>query len=838
MKNISHCRSILMRELLSYFNSPIAYIFIIVFVVLNAGIFMSQFFLIGSADMRAFFNLMPLVLCVFIPAITMRLWAEEKRGNTFEMLLTFPMETYQLVLGKFAASFIFYLLTLAGTLLIPVMLVLAGSPDMGQIIGGYLGTILMGAFFLSVGIFVSGLCKDQIVSFITAMMVCFFFYLTGVDLIAGVIDGWIPGAGTFLKDNFGMTRHFDGFPRGVVDNRDILYFVVMTAVFLALNMFSVEDRLRPKAKVVFSAAVAVSIGISIVLNFLFSDLPLGRLDLTQGKLYTVTPATQKILGGLKAPVTVKLYISPAEKMPTALKSLERDIQDRLEELKVLSGGKLEYKVFHMEAVASEAPAQGEESPESKLLAKGIRPFQVRSIEQDQMDIKLVYCAAAIAYKEKKEEIIPGITPQMLGNLEYELISKIYRMTMEKTPKVALVAPLTKKVVDPQMRALLAQLGQSTPDQYVDDKFKILDAALKYEAYQLTRIPLTKESPLPEDTDTLIIVEPEALNDRQRYEINRFLHEGGNVIIAAQQYEYLYGRSGPRGVEISPQRKEVNVNDLLRGYGVTLSDQMLMDERHDAISLSGAMSFGPFEVSVPVKAPMQVLVDQTTMNQDVSLTSRLASMLYLWGSSLEIDDKKTEELKLKKTVLVTSSEKSWLVPYKGGTLSPQDVQKPAEGYKGRIPLAVLLEGQFPDTFQGKDVPAWPKPGAPAEQNDQSVEPQEPEAVPVLTPKPGKLLVVGCAKMFEEDIIKNGGMLNFFINSVDVLTLGGELIGIRSHQEIERKIKPLAKAEKLWYRFLTILAVPCLLVVLGSIRAFWRRKEKEQYLKLLPSSVKME
>jgi ABC-type uncharacterized transport system involved in gliding motility auxiliary subunit/ABC-type transport system involved in multi-copper enzyme maturation permease subunit len=834
MKSIAHCRSIFAREMSAYFNSPIAYIFIIVFVVLNAGLYMSQFFLIGSADMRSFFFFMPVVLCVFVPAITMRLWAEERRGNTFEMLLTFPMETCQLVLGKFAAAFLFYALALAGTLLIPVMLAMVGKPDVGTVIGGYIGSILMGAFFLSVGIFVSGLSKDQIVSFIVAMIVCFLFYLIGMDFIAGVMDGWLPGVGTFLRDNFGMTPHFEGFQRGVIDNRDVLYFIVMTGVFLVLNMFSIEDRLRPGARIVFSVAVAVCVGLSMILNFLLADIPLGRYDLTEGKLYTVTETTKEILRSLKAPVTVKLYISPAEKMPTAFKSLERDIRDRLDELKIFSVGKLRYNVYHMEAVVPEAQEEGEEeSPAGKLQQRGIRPFQVRSIEQDQMDIKLVYSAIAIAYKEKKEEILPGLTPQNLNHLEYELISRVYRMTMEKTPRVALVAPFTQRVVDPQMRALLAQFGQTAPDQYVEDKYKILAAALQYEGYELHRVRLTRESPLPEKTDTIIVVDPERLNDRQRYEINRFLHEGGSVIIAAQSHGYRYGQAGGMGIEISAEPKDININDFIRPWGVTLSEKMLMDEQSDTISISGTMAFGPFEVSVPVKAPMQILVTEEGMNQDVSIAGRLGPILYLWGSALDMDERKLGDSNLKKTVLLTSSKKSWLLPFKLGPLSPQDVKEPSDGAPhGSYPLAVLLEGQFPDVFQWQNRPAWPQEGAQAA--DPSVV-QDTEKTPTITPRSGKLLVVGCSQMFQEDIIKNGGMLNFFTNAVDALTLGGELINIRSHRQVETRIRPLSSAKKLWYRFMTILAVPCVLIVAGSIRAIWRRKEKEEYLKLLPAKA---
>jgi hypothetical protein len=146
---------------------------------------------------------------------------------------------------------------------------------------------------------------------------------------------------------------------------------------------------------------------------------------------------------------------------------------------------------------------------------------------------------------------------------------------------------------------------------------------------------------------------------------------------------------------------------------------------------------------------------------------------------------------------------------------------------------LLEGQFPDAFQGKPVPGWPK-----ENVDESVDAssaQETVENRTLDLKPGKLLVMGCSKMFEEEIIRNGGMANLFINSVDALTLSGELIKIRGHQAVNRSIKTLDKAKKLWYRFMTTVLVPLAVIIFGALRAVMRRKEKEQYLKLLPVSA---
>jgi len=822
MHNLKQCKSIFIRELMSYFNSPIAYIFIVVFVMMTGGLFMTNFFLIGNADMRYFFDLLPIILCIFIPAVTMRIWAEEKKGNTFELLLTFPMDTYKLVLGKFAASFIFYLITLAATLFIPMMLIFVGKPDIGPIIGGYLGSLLIGGFFLSVGIFISGLCIDQIIAFIVSMMACFFFYLSGLDFMASLVDGWFPGVGSFLKMNFGMTRHFSGFEKGVIDNRDILYFIVMTGAFLALNIFSIEDRMRPKAKVIFSGAVGVCLAMSMVLNFLISDIPLGRFDLTEGKLYTITDSTKNILRSLKAPVTVKLYISASEKMPTALKTLEQDVKDQLEELKILGKGKLNYKVFHMEVAQDTSQEQKEETLEDKLQQKGISPFQVQSIEEDEVGIKLIYSALSIAYKEKEEKIIPRIVPQSLNSLEYDLMSKIFRMTLEKRPTVALVAPYTEKSIDPRMLAMLQQFGQAPSKQYRDDKFGILDALLIYENYDLKRIRLTEDDPLTDGIDSLVIVAPENLNERQRYEINRFLYEGGNVIVAAQGYEYDYSPTR-RGVSIIPRKNNLGLNQLIENYGVKISDDLLMDEKQEVLSISGGRSFGPFAMSTPVKAPMHVTVDQESMNQDVSITGRLSSLFYLWGSALELDKDKILKNNLKQTTLFSSSKQSWQASYRPGPLSRNDLEHYGD-YKGNQPLAILLEGQFPNSYFGNSLPQWPQDGNPAD--NQEAKDSQPS--PTLHAEHGKLLIVGCSKMFEEDLIQSGGAVNFFINSVDALTLSDELINIRSRQPINRAVKTLSKGEKLWNRFMTIVLIPIIVIILGAMRAILRRKEKDQYI----------
>lgn len=231
------------REFESYFYSPIAYVFSIIFILLNAGLYMFHFFFFGNADMRAFFSTLPLVLgMIFIPAISMRLWSEEKKLGTQELLLTLPMKTEHIVLGKYLASLAFYLIALAGTLTIPLMLLFMGRPDMGPILGGYFGAVLLGGFFLAVGIFISAFFSDQIVSLIITSLSCGALVLVGWQYVPMVIDGWIPGLGSFLYNYVGVTRHFNDIERGVIDIRSILYFISFTALFLYLNAKVLERR--------------------------------------------------------------------------------------------------------------------------------------------------------------------------------------------------------------------------------------------------------------------------------------------------------------------------------------------------------------------------------------------------------------------------------------------------------------------------------------------------------------------------------------------------------------------------------------------------------------------
>jgi ABC-2 type transport system permease protein len=226
------------REFASYFNSPIAFIYLTVFLGLSSWLFLKGFFVIGEASMRPFFGLVPWIFLFFIPAVTMRLWAEEKKVGTMELLMTLPVTDAEAVLGKFLASFVFLLLSLALTFVLPIVVAGLGDPDPGQMVGGYLGCVLLGAAYLSMGLFISSLTENQIVAFIVSVVAIFGLFILGADFVLFGIPDYLVPVFSFL----GLGGHFDSISRGVVDSRDLLYYFSVIGFFLYLNVKSVQAR--------------------------------------------------------------------------------------------------------------------------------------------------------------------------------------------------------------------------------------------------------------------------------------------------------------------------------------------------------------------------------------------------------------------------------------------------------------------------------------------------------------------------------------------------------------------------------------------------------------------
>lgn len=224
------------RELSAYFISPIAYIVIAVYLLVSGWFFFSTFFIVGQASMRNFFSLAPFIFAFIIPAVTMRLFSEEFNTGTYEILYTMPVNRRNIILGKFCASVIFIVIMLIPTLIYAITTSIMGDLDWGPVISGYLGCILLGAGFAAIGIFASSITRNQIVAFIVGCVICYVLVL--LDNILFTLPNNVINVVSYI----GATSHFNNIARGIIDTRDIVYFISICFIGLYATYVSLQEK--------------------------------------------------------------------------------------------------------------------------------------------------------------------------------------------------------------------------------------------------------------------------------------------------------------------------------------------------------------------------------------------------------------------------------------------------------------------------------------------------------------------------------------------------------------------------------------------------------------------
>ncbi len=226
------------KELAAYFNSPIAYIFIGAFLVVGNWLFFKSFYLLDQASLRGYFSLLPWLFMFLAPALTMRLWAEEKQLGTVEFLLTLPLTNWQAVLAKFFSALVFLGVALGLTLSLPLTVMRLGNLDLGPVIGSYVGAVLLGGAYLALGLFISSLTRNQIIAFILALAACFLVFIVG----EGFVVVSLPAPLSTLAQFVGLGQRFANIARGVVDSRDLIYYASFIWLFLWLNVKALAGR--------------------------------------------------------------------------------------------------------------------------------------------------------------------------------------------------------------------------------------------------------------------------------------------------------------------------------------------------------------------------------------------------------------------------------------------------------------------------------------------------------------------------------------------------------------------------------------------------------------------
>ena len=235
-------KAIFKRELGSYFDTPVAYVFIVIFLVLN-GIFtfyVGGFFERGQADLAPFFEFHPWLYMFLIPAVSMRLWSEERKSGTLELILTLPVSLTASVVGKFLAAWVFTALALLGTIPIWVTVNYLGDPDNTVIAISYIGSLLMAGGFLSIGSCVSALTKNQVIAFVVSFIICLAFNLSGFPMVLDVFNAWAPQFVVEVIGSFSFLTHFDSIQKGVIDIRDLIFFASLIGFWLFANLLAIE----------------------------------------------------------------------------------------------------------------------------------------------------------------------------------------------------------------------------------------------------------------------------------------------------------------------------------------------------------------------------------------------------------------------------------------------------------------------------------------------------------------------------------------------------------------------------------------------------------------------
>jgi ABC-2 type transport system permease protein len=388
-----HILRIARKEFSGFFSSPVAFIFLGAFLAVSLFVFfwVETFFARNIADVRPLFEWMPLLLIFLVAAITMRMWSEERRAGTLEFLLTLPLEGYQLVLGKFLACLGLVVVALVLTLFLPLSVSLLGPLDWGPVVGGYLAAVFLAAAYAAIGLYVSARSANQIVSLIVTVAVCGIFYLLGSDVLTSLFGHQV---GEFLK-LLGMGSRFDAITRGVIDLRDLYFYLSLVGVFLALNIFTLEWlRWSGNASNTTHRRWGM-VSTLLIANFLVLNLwlaPVGwiRADMTQGNIYSISEATRGYLAQLREPMLIRGYFST--QTHPLLAPLVPRLRDLLEEYAVAGEGRLRVEFID--------PQQHPELEQEANEKYGIKPVPFQFASKYQASVVNSYFNILIQYGDQ------------------------------------------------------------------------------------------------------------------------------------------------------------------------------------------------------------------------------------------------------------------------------------------------------------------------------------------------------------------------------------------------------------------------------------------------------
>lgn len=792
--------AILRKEINSFFASPIGYLVIGLFLLLNGlflWLFKGEFNILnyGFADLSSFFLLSPWILIFLIPAVTMRSFSDEKKQGTLELLLTKPISHLHIVLGKYFGALILILLALLPTLLYVYTVSQLGNPignlDMGSVIGSYFGLLFLVSAYTAIGVFASTLSDNQIVAFISAVFLCFLFYIG--------FEGLGDFTSSTFVDKLGMSSHFKSMSRGVIDSRDVIYFLSIILLFIVFTVKRIGTSKIDKKTAITLAVVPMGL---LIVN-IFTQSIYQRFDLTNDKRYTLSEATLESIKDVDSPILIDVFLE-GEGFPTEFKRLQTETRQILEEFSAYNSN-INFKFIN--PIEDDATRQ----QNINLLAqRGLTPMQLSVQESGKTSQEVIFPWALASYGDVTTKI--QLIKNKIGASQQELVSNSVQH-LEYA-----FADGFSKLINPKRRKIAVLRGNGQlENKYIADFVTTLRDYYFIAPFTLDSVASNPQETLKKikDYDLIISAKPtKAFTEQEKLVLDQYTMNGGKSLwmidAVAMETDSLYN---PEGKSYAVTR-DLNLTDFFFKYGVRINPVLVNDLYSAPITLAnGDGSQAQFNQLPWFYTPLINSENNHPIIKNINLVKL--------DFANQIDTLKTANNAIKKTILLQSSLLSKLdgtpreISLEMATVEP----KPEQYSKGNQTVGVLLEGEFTSVYNNRVKPF-------KLEND------------ITKSTPSKMIVIADGDIIKNDVGRNGpqelgfdkwtgqtyGNKEFLLNSVNYLLDDNGLINIRSKDlSVAFLDQQRISEEKTKWQVLNIALPLALLAIFGLGFNYFRRKK---------------
>ena len=758
-------KAIFKREFKAYFDSPVAYVFLVAFLVLigfmTFGV--AFFYERRQADLTPFFFWHPWVYLLLVPAATMGLWADERRNGTAELLLTLPVTATEALVGKFLAAWSFLAIALALTFPLPLTAGYLGSPDWGVVFCGYLGSLLLAGAAAAIGLFASTLSRSSVIGFVVSLALVFALLLIGFDPITTAVANWgVPSAIVNGLASCSLLAHFEALRRGVVDLADVGYYLGMI-VFMLAAAKTVTDGRRGASKGALGlvALAAVVVAADVIL----ASLPL-RADFTAERFYTLSRGSKAVLAKLDADVTLKYYVSSsAADMPAQLKTYAARVQNLLKEYERASGGRLV-----LEAYDPKPDSDAEEWAQRY----GVEPQTVNPLGSP------VYFGV-VAVCGDNEQTLGALSPRTEATLEYDVTRLVTRVAWPERPVVGVLTSLAD-VLGGQANPMMMQMGQRPSAGWAAFGELAKDYDVRSVAADATEIDA--------DVKALVVVHPKELSDKTLYAIDQFVLRGGKLVACVDPFSVKdmvasRQKQNPMMMQMGGQDGPSTLGRLFDAWGVKFDTSKVVGDLEAATKLSNGQ--GGVEDN-----PAFLSLGPANMDKGDLLVSGLTQVMFPFAGAFSFEKKDGD---LAFTPVVTTSKDYSCVVDRMTMQFGTDAKEMVPDGRQRV-LAARLSGTFKTAF----------PKGPDGTNDVSKALAEGQGVVMLFGDSDFLADDFCVRMMKTPFGSIPQLLNdnltLFSNVIEQFAGREELIGVRSRGTTDRPFTVVneleAKAMQKWQR----------------------------------------